>query len=49
MSDKVFNMLVRVVLNRVRLGEDIDEVLDSYKSLGEEEKSKIKTVVLALK
>ena len=49
MSDRMFNMLIRVILNRVRLGEDIDTVLDSYKNLTEDDKAKLRMVVLALK
>lgn len=48
MSERVFNMLVRVVLSRVRAGESIDEVINSY-NISDPDKAKLKTVVLALR
>ena len=48
MTDKIFNMLVRVVLSRVRAGENIDEVINSY-NISDSDKAKLKTVVLALR
>lgn len=48
MNDKVFNMLVRVVLSRIRNGENLEDVVNSY-NLSESDKSKLKSIVLALK
>ena len=47
MKSYMFNILVRVIVRRVKQGEDLQEVLDSYLNISKEDKVKIHNAVLA--
>ena len=46
MKQYMFNILVRVIVKRVKNGEDLQEILNSYSNLSGEDKVKIQNAVL---
>ena len=47
MKSYLFNILVRVIIKRVRQGEDLQEVLNSYPNIQGEDRVKVYNTVLA--
>ena len=45
MSKSALRIFVRVVERRMKLGEDLEDILDSYPALSEEDKEQIREAV----
>lgn len=45
MSNSALRIFIRVVERRMKLGEDLEDILESYPSLTEEEKDQIREAV----
>lgn len=45
MSNSALRIFVRVVERRMKLGEDLEDILDSYPALSEEDKEQIREAV----
>lgn len=45
MSNSALRIFVRVVERRMKLGEDLEYILDSYPALSEEDKEQIREAV----
>ena len=45
MSNSALRIFVRVVERRMKLGEDLEDILDSYPALTEEDKEQIREAV----
>lgn len=46
MSASMLRIYVRVIERRMKLGEDLEEILDSYPNLSEEDKQQIREAIL---
>ena len=45
MSNSALRIFIRVVERRIKLGEDLEDILDSYPALSEEDKEQIREAV----
>ena len=45
MSNSALRIFIRVVERRMKLGEDLEDILDSYPALSEEDKEQIREAV----
>ena len=46
MSTSMLRIYVRVIERRIKLGEDLEEILDSYPNLSEEDKEQIREAIV---
>ena len=46
MSGSMLRIYLRVIERRLKLGEDLEEILESYPNLSEEEKEQIRDAIL---
>ena len=46
MTKSALRLFVRVVERRMKLGEDLEDILDSYPNLTEEDKEQIREAIL---
>ena len=46
MSASMLRIYIRVIERRMKLGEDLEEILDSYPNLSEEDKEQIREAIL---
>lgn len=46
MSASMLRIYVRVIERRMKLGEDLEEIFESYPNLSEEDKEQIKEAIL---
>lgn len=46
MSASMLRIYVRVIERRMKLGEDLEEILDSYPNLSEEDKEQIREAIV---
>lgn len=46
MSASMLRIYVRVIERRMKLGETLDEILDSYPNLSEEDKEQIREAIM---
>ena len=45
MSASMLRIYIRVIERRIKLGEDLEEILDSYSNLSEEDKEQIREAI----
>ena len=46
MSVSMLRIYIRVIERRMKLGEDLEEILDSYPNLSEEDKEQIREAIV---
>jgi len=46
MSASMLRIYIRVIERRMKLGEDLEEILDSYPNLSEEDKEQIREAIV---
>lgn len=46
MSASMLRIYIRVIERRMKLGEDLEEILDSYPNLSEEDKEQIRGAIV---